>query len=136
MAVVVNYQALSYWAQNILGQANARQWTVRLFVNLHTPLPQDALTQYLPCTWPGYSDFLLNPTEWSPAQTSSGSPWTYPLITFNFDAASIAQQTVFGYVVFDGGGVIMYAEAFSAPFPISSQGGSIPIQLFWTDQQC
>jgi hypothetical protein len=136
MAVVLTYQGLNVWAQEILASVAVGVWTVRLFVNLRTPLPQDVLGLYTPCTWPGYSDFQVNPSEWVASNTNTGSPWSYPLITFNFDPSGQPQQTVFGYVVFSPAGLLLYAEAFSAPFPIPPGGGSIPLQLYWTDQQC
>jgi hypothetical protein len=136
MAVVLTYAGLQAWAQAILSSAFLDNWSVRLFVNLRSPLPQDNLALYTQCSWPGYSDFTLNFLEWVAAPTNTGSPWSYPLITFNFDASNQPQQTVFGYVVYSVTGLLLYAEAFSAPFPIPPAGGSIPLQLFWSDQQC
>lgn len=136
MSVVLANVGLQEWAENILGQKAASAWLVRLWINFYTPTPNDVLATYTACSWPGYSDFGINPSQWVPSGSGSQSPWTYPLITFTFDPSGQPQQTVFGYLVYNGLGTLLYSEAFSAPYPISPQGGSLPLQLFWQDKQC
>lgn len=138
MPPVVNVAAVQIWGGMILGQRGfgPGNWNVHLFVNFHLPVDDDTVGQYTECTWPGYSPFELNPFEWV-FETPRGAVavWAYPLLTWVFDAAVGPQQTAFGYYV-EQNGVLLYAEAFTAPFPIPAAGGTIPIQLFFTDEQC
>lgn len=137
MAVVVNVAAIQIWAGTLLGQRPfGLNWFVHLFVNFYMPTAFDTEGNYVECTWPGYTPFEINPQEWSLLDVREPvGIWQYPLLTWIFDPAAGMQQTVFGYWV-EQNSVVLYSEAFTAPFPISPNGGQIPIQLFFTDEQC
>lgn len=136
MPPTITTQGADYYAQVILGQRAADTYQVLLFVNFHLPSVNDTLAQYTECTWPGYSRFTLKSSEWTGLATSGLATYQYPLLTWVLDASAHVQQTVFGYAVLTESGTLLYAEAFSAPFPIPPEGGQIPIQLFWADEQC
>jgi hypothetical protein len=137
MAVVVTAWAATQWAQQIIGQlAWPGNWSVHLFVNFYHPTPFSDVSDFKECSWPGYSPFAINSGSW--VNTSGFQPvsvWAYPLLTWVFDPSGQTPQTVFGYWV-EAGGHVLYAEAFAAPFPIPPEGGEVPINLYWTDEQC
>jgi hypothetical protein len=136
MAAVVTTFAADYWAQVLLGRKPAPTYIVQLYVNLRIPTTEDTVGNYTLCTWPGYSGVILQPGQWSGGAVLAVATYTYPLVTFNFDASGAAQQTIFGYIVIDQAGNLYWAEAFPAPFPIPPGGGSVPLILNWADQQC
>jgi hypothetical protein len=137
MPPVVTWAATEIWGYMILGTRGfGSRWMVHLFVNFYQPTAYDTTGNYTECTWPGYSPFQLDPFEW--VNTSGQNPvaqWAYPLLKWEFDPSGQAQQTVFGYYI-EQDSILLYAEAFSAPFPIPPEGGQVPINLFWTDEQC
>lgn len=137
MPPVVSAVAATLWGDLILGRTVfAGNWTVHLFINFIQPTPYSTVADFTECSWPGYSSFELQAFEWVPAQSTSPTPtWAYPLLTWVFDPSNQPQQTVFGYWV-EQAGQLMYAEAFAAPFPIPPEGGQVPINLYWTDEQC
>lgn len=134
--VVITTQGVCWFGQVLLGQAGFATWIVHLYVNLWTPTTEDTIATYRECTWPGYSAVTLEPVQWVGTCVRGVATFNYPLITFNFDPAPNPQQTIFGYYVTTSSGVLLYAEAFSAPFPIPPDGGEIPLLLVWTDEQC
>jgi hypothetical protein len=136
MSVVVNNALAIHAAKLLFGTDSYQSWIVDLYVNIYSPTPVDTLAQYVLCTLPGYSAFGLNGGQWAGGIVSPGvAQFTYPLITFNFDAYGTPQQTVFGYVV-SMSGLVLYAELFPAPFPVPPAGGQLPLILTWTDEQC
>lgn len=136
MAVVVTTTGADYYARVILGIIGVQQYQVLLYVNLRSPAVNDTLANYTQCTWPGYSPIVLIPAEWTGSTTNGVATYQYPLVTWAFDPSNQAQQTVYGYLVIDQGGDLLYAEQFAAPYPISPQGGTLPLILQWTDEQC
>lgn len=103
---------------------------------MRIPTTEDGLGQYTICSWPGYGGQLIQSSSWKGGAVLGVAHYTYPLLTFNFDPSGQAQQTIFGYLVHDGNGGLLYAEAFPAPFPIPPEGGKVPMILNWADQQC
>ena len=136
MAVVVTTFGADYYARVILGIEPVQGYSVHLWVNFRTPQVNDSWPIYTECTWPGYSPFSLNPAEWTGGAQNGVATYSYPLLTFNFDASDDPQQTIYGYAVLSSDGTLLYLESFSAPFPIPPEGGSIPMVLHWTDEQC
>jgi hypothetical protein len=136
VAVVITTEGANYYAQVILNIREAADLDVLLFVNDWTPTAEDTTGNYTECTWPGYSLFSLTASEWTGGAAGGVANYSYPLLTFNFDPSGQVQQSIFGYYVVADTGELLYAEKFGAPFPIPPEGGSIPLLLFWTDEQC
>jgi hypothetical protein len=138
MAVIVNDYVILQQLEAVIGQiAFQGAWLVSLYVNYWPPTTGDTIVRYQECTWPGYSAQKLQPQNWTVQIADPGvRKATYPLVTFNFDASGQAQQTIFGYYVSDGNGNVYLAELFPAPYPIPPQGGSLPLMLTWTQEQC
>jgi hypothetical protein len=136
MAVVVNNALLLHAAQLLFGNEASYPWTVDLYVNLVAPLPSSPLSSFVLCSLSGYSAFQISGSQWAGGLQSQGVVfYQQPLMTFNFNAYASAQQTIFGYVVHNGS-TVLYAELFPAPFPVPSNGGSLPLLLTWSDEQC
>jgi hypothetical protein len=135
MVVVCN--ALVIMAAKLLfGQRSAATWYVDLYVNLHAPNPGDPLSLYSICSLPGYAQVALNGADWKGGLSGPGVVfYQQPQITWNLGPYSGPQQTIYGYVVSDGGEVL-YAELFPAPFPVPNTGGELPLLLTWQDEQC
>lgn len=145
MSVVVGQYLINAIPRVLWGTEPIYQWSVDLYTNLHVPSPVDSLAAFQLCTLPGYSTFLLDGVEWSgTSENPLIASYQYPLITWNFDPYSGAQVTIFGYVVCsppsNSGGnpapAMFYAELFPAPYPVPPAGGSLPLILLFTAEQC
>lgn len=137
MAVVVNNKLVEKIANLLFGRVETSGiWTVRLFVNLHFPLATDVAGNYTECSIPGYSAQILQPGEWDGGIVAPGVVYfTYPQLTWTFDAYA-GGQSIFGYYVMDDAGDLIYSELFPSPFPVPPAGGTLPIILTWQDEQC
>jgi hypothetical protein len=137
MGPVITRQALARFGNLAMGRDTFQtNWIIHLFVNFHVPTYLDLVSDYVECTWPGYAPLVLFPLSWEVISSSGDfAEYQYPLLTWNLDASGQGGQTVFGYYV-EQGGLLLYAEMFPAPFPIPPDGGQIPIQLYFTDEQC
>lgn len=137
MAVLVTTGGADYFARLFLGIEQRRNLLVLLFVNYRTPTVNDTYYNYTECAWPGYSPVLLLTAQWQGSAVNGVASYEYPLITFNFDAASgQPPETVYGYLVVSDDYQLLYLEAFAAPFPIPPEGGQIPLIMTWVDEQC
>lgn len=138
MAVVLNVYLVLLTAKLVLQLAvNPGVWTINLFVNFWNPTEIDTINNYVVCSWPGYASSVLQPAEWTGGiQRVNAAEFQYPLLTWTFDPSSQAQQTVYGYFLTDITGNVLYSELFPAPYPIPAGGGTLPLILTWSDQQC
>jgi hypothetical protein len=138
MAVVVNQYLLKLSGELLLSlSSNPGSWQYHLYVNLYAPTYQDTTASYVECSLPGYSPLALIPSEWvGPELVGPVAQWQYPTITWVFDPYVTAQQTIFGYYVTDATGGVVFSELFPAPYPVPPSGGELPVQPFWTNEQC
>lgn len=135
--VVVTSQGAQWFGNLMLGINVYAQMRIRLFTNLHLPTCEDTLLNYTELVWNGYSGLILSPNTWNlDAVGSCASEYSYPLLTWVLQPGGGAPQTVFGYYVSNLTGLVLWAEAFAAPFPIPPEGGNIPINLFFSDKDC
>lgn len=137
MSVVVTTYGALFWMEVMLGIVPQQIYQVILFINNITPSWGTELLQLTECTWPGYQRVTLDADFWSLQALNGVAQAEYPTLTYVFDPAAQAQQTIFGYAVIGASGQqVLYLEAFPAPYPIPPAGGQLPLSLIFVDEQC
>lgn len=102
-----------------------------IFTNNYTPLVGSVIANFTLGAWDTYAQVTLDKTLWNAATTdgSDVSHKTYPVQYF--DAPSTGGDvTVYGYVVHDAAGVVLFAERFvGAPLTIYEGGADFAIAI-------
>jgi hypothetical protein len=97
---------------------------LKLFSNNYTPIKTSDVTDFTEVAGGGYAEITLDKDEWTitPLDVSTA---TQAEKTFTFTGATSAPGTVYGYYVVDAGGVLLWAERFSAiVVPFTPENGS------------
>ena len=104
----------------------ATPWTLRLFVNNHTPANGDTEADYTEAAGGGYAAIPLDETAWT---TTPGSPTAsvQPQQTFTFTGALTANASIYGYYVTDDNDKLVYAEKLAAPFQPQNLGDNLKV---------
>jgi len=126
MTLVVPNQGEQLLLDAATGKAAATQWTLRLFVNNHTPVNADTEANYTEASGGGYAAIALTAANWV---TTPGSPTSsaYPQQTFTFTGGLTTNATVYGYYVTRADGKLVYAELLAQPFTPANNGDTVQI---------
>jgi hypothetical protein len=106
--VVVNTAKVSL-LQNLVAPFNT--FTLRLFVNNHTPASPDTASNYTEASFPGYAAIAVNAWGNAAFNASSQGQTTETVRTFTQTSVPGSPQTVYGYYITDAGGNLQWAEA-------------------------
>jgi hypothetical protein len=113
--------ALQAWLSSLYP---AGLWYVDLFMNDHSPQPGDVTADYTLPTWPGYTHQPITLGDFSRAATADhvavstyGGTLYYPV------PEGSGTQTVYGYLLSDNFGNLIWSEAFSSTLSITFPGG-------------
>jgi hypothetical protein len=133
VADTVLYQLLTAWLSSIAGYP---PWTCDLYTNDHTPAPGDLASDYtLPTQdqWPGYASVIVYPGQWGRvsvtnhvAQTQYPTPAIFPLLS------PIASLNIYGYLLTDVAGNLLWAEEF-AQVQVVQQPGHLTLFLMFNE---
>lgn len=126
MTLVVPNQGEQIMLDAATGKTAATAWTLRLFVNNHTPVNSDTEAQYTEAAGGGYAAIALTASNWV---TTPGSPTSsaYPQQTFTFTGALTTNPTIYGYYVTNAGGKLLYAELLPQPFTPANPGDNVQV---------
>lgn len=125
---------IDYAAQVFLKKTAEQDLTVRLFTNNHTPVVTDTASAFTECALSGYANVTLTPASWSGSTTGGLATYTYPAITFTFNAYA-GGTTIYGYYVTIPGVTGVLAELFSTPYAVPSGGGTLTVNITYQDQK-
>ena len=107
---------------------------LRLYTNDHTPAENDNILDYAQCALAGYAAVELIPDSWVVFPSLPQAAYSYPTVTFNLDAYSGPEVSVFGWYITDPSATVpVCASYLSPPFPVQLSGTSFPVQLIWND---
>ena len=128
MALVVSDVSEQAILSLLLGAtANPGSQVLKLFKSSSTvPNESTVLSDFIEANQAGYSDKILNGTDWVITSTSGTTIATYPEQTFTFTEAA----SIYGYYITtsEQSPRLLWAERFtSAPFTLPSSGGTIAI---------
>lgn len=128
MALVVSDISEQAILSLLLGATtNPGSQVLKLFKSSSTvPNESTVLSDFIEATQAGYSDKILNGTNWVIASASGTTTATYPEQTFTFTEAA----SIYGYyiVTSEQSPRLLWAERFtSAPFTLPASGGTIAI---------
>lgn len=103
--------------------ADAENWTLKLFSNNVTPAEADTAGSYTEATFTNYVSKTITSSQsgstWAVPTTSSGTTSATYNTAFSWSAGS--SQTIYGYFVVGAtSGTLIYAEAFGAGKPLVS----------------
>jgi hypothetical protein len=101
--------------------------TVHLYNNLYAPVPGSVVGSFTETAFSGYA--AATPTISAPVNTSPNclaavAPCTFIAVT----ASPFVPDTIYGYYI-ESAGVLVAAESFSSPVPITAPGDFIDLQV-------
>jgi len=107
--------------------AGGNNHTLKLFTNDVTPADTDVAGTYTEATGGGYAAITLTNGSWTVTVGNDPSDAVYAQQTFTFTGALTTNPTVYGYVVEDADGTLVWAEKLTAPFTPANNGDNIKI---------
>lgn len=111
---------------DLLGKTSPGTLTLKLYVNDIVPADGDTASTYTEFgAVQGYTSKSLVPANWTIAQSGGKAEATYAQQTWSFTGGT--PVTVYGYFVVDAGGVLRWAERFSASKVVQFNGDQILI---------
>jgi hypothetical protein len=117
------WQQLKTW---LAAQGSSGSWLVDLFVNDYEPTPGDTFSSYETPNWgqwPTYRAIPIPFSAWGPVQVADSVAQSVQRTALQWlRPAGVLSIEVYGYVVSDGFGSLVYAESFSAPVTVVSPG--------------
>jgi len=130
MAIVIPDVGETLLLQFMVGDDTPNaNWTLRLYVNDHTPTGATVLGSLTEMTTQGYAAKTLTNTSWSVSDVGVQSRATYAEQTYVFDGTGGATN-VYGYYLTDNtSGALLWVERFSgAPIVVpATYGGEIKV---------
>lgn len=108
---------------NVLRLANDPLATLRLFQNNHTPTVTDINANYTEATFNGYAAVALGIWNAAFINGSAQGEIDAPAVTFTHTVGATT-NTIYGAYVTDNAGDVIYAEKFTAPIIMASNGDS------------
>jgi hypothetical protein len=112
-------------------------WYVDLFTNDYTSEPGDTAAEYVLPDWPGYSQVEIQAQGWGPVTVTDHVASTTQATSCVFPAPpDMSGQVVYGYLVTDYYGNLVYAESWATPVTIPPAGGLTLIPVLRSGIQC
>ena len=110
---------------------------VELYSNDYVPVCDSTLANFTGNVLAGGGPQTLTPGAWVGSFVECQWSFTYSIPTWNF-AAYAGGATIYGYVIYDstGAGTSLWSERFLTPFAVPAAGGSLTLQVTYTDKQC
>lgn len=94
-----------------------------LYVNDHTPSAADRVQDFAAA--PGVPAQALRAAEWQ--MTDAGV--SYPSVVVLFDGPLEGKATVYGYVVVNDAGQLLWADRFDTPFTPEFKGDHVRVEM-------
>jgi hypothetical protein len=134
LADVILQSQLQTWLNSLY---EPLPWYVDLFVNNYVPQGGDTPAEYTLPTWAGYAQVEMLAGTWGPvtvtdhvASSTQATQCVYLL------PAGVPSQVIYGYLVTDYYGTLVYAESWTAPVTIPAGGGLTIIPVLRNGIQC
>ena len=125
---------MDYKANLFMKRTAEQDLTVRLYTNNITPAVTDTAASYTECALAGYANVTLTPANWAGGTAGGISSYAYPTLTFTFSAYA-GGTTIYGYFVTIPGVIGVLAELFSVPYVVPPGGGSLTVDVTYTDRK-
>lgn len=129
-------EGLDIATKNLLGQAIAITPKLRLFTNNVQPTAADTLATYIQCILGGYADAVITPANWVGSSAGGVATYTYPNITFTFNAYA-GGVTIYGGVYYDNtSGKGLFSFLLDTAYAVPAGGGTLTVAMTFQDHKC
>jgi hypothetical protein len=138
VAVVFMFGGLEIVLAGTTGEiTTVRPGVLRLYTNVITPNIEDDATLYTECALSGYSPIAFMDLAWTTRRRSNVVRKNVETLTYTFPSYAGPLVTVYGsYVTLDASfPAMLYADQFSAPFPVPLAGGAFDVDVLLTLRQ-
>jgi hypothetical protein len=133
MALVFSNQGDVLALKALVNHTAGQDLYLKLFTNNVSPVQDHTEADYVEATGGGYSHKAITGTSWTFTAGATGTSVgtaSYTTQTWTFTGALTGTATVYGYyVVQQGTGSMVWAEATSSPFTPTTNGDTFSVTL-------